>query len=104
MPVPRIGRCIVPMLMILLVVLFPGSIIGQTAPAQPTPQGSGADRFEGLARQATAAREEGRTEEAIHYYEGALQLKPDWIDGLWYLGTLYADAGRYRDAIPLSRK
>ena len=104
MPVPRISRCIVPALMILLVVLFTESIIAQTAPAQPVQQGSGTDSFEGLARQATAAREEGKTEDAIHLYEGALQLKPDWTDGLWYLGTLYADAGRYRDAIPAFQK
>ena len=104
MPVPRIGRCIIPVLMILLVVLFTGSIIGQTAPGQLAQQGSGTGNFEALARQATAAREEGKTEEAIHFYEGSLQLKPDWTDGLWYLGTLYADAGRYRDAIPAFQK
>jgi tetratricopeptide (TPR) repeat protein len=79
-------------------------MIGQTAPAQPAQQGSGTDSFEALARQATAAREEGNTEEAIRFYEGALRLNPDWTDGLWYLGTLYADAGRYSEAIPAFQK
>ncbi len=79
-------------------------MVGQTAPAQPVQQGSGTESFEALARQATAAREEGKTEEAIHFYEGALQQSPDWTDGLWYLGTLYADAGRYNEAIPAFQK
>ena len=104
MPIPRIGRCIVPVLSAALVLLFPESTIGQTAAAQSVQQGSGTDSFEMLAKQATAAREEGKAEEAIHFYEGALQQKPDWTDGLWYLGILYADAGRYRDAIPAFQK
>jgi len=104
MPVSRIGRCIIPVLITLLVVLATGLMSGQTAPGQPARQGAGTDSFEGLARQATAAREQGKTEEAIRFYEGALQLNPDWTDGSWYLGTLYADAGRYRDAIPAFQK
>jgi tetratricopeptide (TPR) repeat protein len=105
MPVPRIGRCILSMLAAAaLVSFFPASMIGKPSPAQMTQQGSGTNRFDGLARQATAAREEGKTEEAIHFYESALQLKPDWNDGLWYLGILYADAGRYSDAIPAFQK
>jgi tetratricopeptide (TPR) repeat protein len=104
MPNPRIGRCIVSVLAAALVLLFPGSMMGQPAPAQLAQQRSGTDSFEALARQAAAAREEGKTEEAIHFYEGALQLNPDWTDGLWYLGILYADSGRYSDAIPAFQK
>ena len=104
MPIPRIGRCIVCVLAIALVLRFPGSLIGQTAAAQVAQQGSGTASFEALARQASAAREEGKTEEAIRFYEGALQVNPDWTDGLWYLGTLYADAGRYGEAIPAFQK
>ncbi|MGC2194940.1 MAG: tetratricopeptide repeat protein [Terriglobales bacterium] len=104
MPIPRIDRCTVPVLATALVLLFPGSMVGQTAPAQLAQQESGTPNFEALAKQATAAREEGKTEEAIHFYEGALQHNPDWTDGLWYLGTLYADAGRYNEAIPAFQK
>jgi tetratricopeptide (TPR) repeat protein len=104
MPISRIGRCIVPVLATALVFLFPGSMLGQTGSVQPAQQGSGTDSFEALARQATSAREEGNTEEAIHLYAGALQQNPDWTDGLWYLGTLYADAGRYNEAIPAFQK
>ena len=104
MPIPRIGRCIVPVLATALVLLFAGVMIGQTAPAQPAQQGSGTSSLEAIAGQATAAREAGKTEEAIHLYEAALQINPDWTDGLWYLGTLYADAGRYNEAIPAFQK
>jgi tetratricopeptide (TPR) repeat protein len=83
-----------------LFVLFPRSMVGQTAPPQPAQQGSGTPSFEKLAGQATAARNEGKTEDAIRYYQDALHLNPDWTDGSWYLGTLYADAGRYSEAIP----
>jgi tetratricopeptide (TPR) repeat protein len=100
MPIPRFGRCIAVALAITLFALFSGLMVGQPAPAQPAQQGSGTASFEDLARQATAAREEGKTEEAIRFYEGARQLRPDWTDGSWYLGTLYADAGRYSEAIP----
>src|SRR5882762_4385880 len=104
MPIQPTGRCIVSMLAAALVLFLPGSMIGQTGSGQLAQQGSGTDSFDALARQATAAREEGKTEEAIHFYEGALQQKPDWTDGLWYLGTLYADASRYTDAIPAFQK
>jgi tetratricopeptide (TPR) repeat protein len=79
-------------------------MIGQPAPAEPAWQGPGTASFESLARQATAAREDGKTEDAIRFYEGALQVNPDWTDGLWYLGTLYADEGRYSEAIPAFQK
>ena len=104
MPIPRISRRIVPVLATALVLLFAASMIGQTAPAQPVQQRTGTDTFDALAKQATKAREEGQTEEAIHFYEGALLQNPDWTDGLWYLGTLYADAGRYNEAIPAFQK
>lgn len=101
MPFPRLGRCIAPVLASVLIVLSClGSMIGQPAPGQPIQREPGIASFEELARQATAAREQGQIEEAIRFYEGALHLHPDWTDGSWYLGTLYADAGRYREAIP----
>lgn len=55
--------------------------------------------FEEVSREATSAREEGKSEEAIRYYEAALKVRPDWPDGWWYLGSLRADAGHYPDAI-----
>jgi tetratricopeptide (TPR) repeat protein len=60
--------------------------------------------LESLAQKAGAAREAGRAQEAIRYYTEALRLRPDWDEGLWYLGTIYYDSDRYAEAIPLFRK
>lgn len=60
----------------------------------------GAATFDELARQAAAAREADHVPEAIHLYHQALQLKPDWSEGWFYLGTLYYDSDRYADAQP----
>ncbi len=48
------------------------------------------DAFEDLARKASAAREQDRVDEAIDLHQKALALRPDWIEGWWYIGTLYA--------------
>lgn len=65
-------------------------------------QTSSLDRvdFETLARSATAARESGKSEEAIRDYKQALAIHPDWPEGWWYFGTLLYDSDRYRDAVP----
>jgi hypothetical protein len=44
--------------------------------------------FEQLAAQANRAREADKIPQAIQLYKEALQLKPAWPDGWWYLGTL----------------
>jgi|ERR1700691_43152 len=56
--------------------------------------------FEELARQAAAAREADQVPQALDLYQQALQLKPDWPEGWFYLGTLYYDSDRYADAQP----
>lgn len=60
--------------------------------------------FDTLSRQADAARVEGNSSEAILDYERALKVRPDWPEGWWYLGTLYADTGRFPDAIAVFKK
>jgi tetratricopeptide (TPR) repeat protein len=56
--------------------------------------------FHELARQAAAARHADHVPQAIDLYQQALQLKPDWSEGWFYLGTLYYDSDRYADAQP----
>ncbi|HUE20575.1 MAG TPA: tetratricopeptide repeat protein [Bryobacteraceae bacterium] len=60
----------------------------------------GAATFDELAGLAAAAREADRVPQAINLYRQALQLKPDWSEGWFYLGTLYYDSDRYADAQP----
>ncbi len=56
---------------------------------------SAADDFGSLAARATAAREAGRAEEAARFYQQALQLKPAWAEGWWYLGMAAYDGDAY---------
>lgn len=60
--------------------------------------------FEELAKAATAAREAGNVQQATKDYRSAVQLRPDWTEGWWYLGTMAYDADRYADAIPAFQK
>jgi len=56
-----------------------------------------AEGFAVLAERARAALAASRDAEALEAVRSALALKPDWDEGLWYLGTLEYQAGR-RDA------
>ena len=52
--------------------------------------------FEELAAQAAAAREANKTAQAIDLYQQALQMKPAWKEGWWFLGTLAYAADQYK--------
>jgi tetratricopeptide (TPR) repeat protein len=60
--------------------------------------------FDSLAQSAAAARDSGRALDAIPLYRRALDLRPDWTEGWWYLGTLLYDANQFGDAIPAFQK
>ena len=55
-----------------------------SSPASPD------NAFEDLARKASTAREQDRVDEAIDLHQKALALRPDWIEGWWYIGAMYA--------------
>ncbi len=54
--------------------------------------------FEQLAEAAKGARDENRDDAAIESYRQALKLKPEWDEGLWYLGTLLYETENYFEA------
>jgi tetratricopeptide (TPR) repeat protein len=56
---------------------------------------SSADDFDSLAARAAAAREAGDAAAAGALYRQALQLKPAWAEGWWYLGMAAYDADAY---------
>ena len=69
------------------------------------PQESAAPaNFEALAKSATAAREAGRTGDAIRDYKRAVAISADWEEGWWYLGTVEYDNDHYSEAIPAFQK
>src|SRR5512142_2668580 len=86
-------------LIALLVLPARGGAPAQAAPAQATPaQAVAGESFESAARRAQAAREAARDAEAIAAYQAALALRPEWDEGLWYLGSLLYQSGRRAEA------
>jgi tetratricopeptide (TPR) repeat protein len=63
-------------------------------------QAQGDSGFDAVSSNATTAREAGRIEEAIRDYRASLNLRPDWDEGWWYLGTLSYDVDHFQEAIP----
>ncbi len=58
--------------------------------------------FDDVVGAATAARQRDDVAQAIGLYRQALQLKPEWPDGWWFLGSLQYEAEAYaagRDAL-----
>jgi predicted Zn-dependent protease len=68
---------------------------------QPAPRASSrapsGPGFDELARQADAAREAGRLDEADTLYRDALRLKPGWGRGWWMVGGLAYEQDRFAD-------
>jgi tetratricopeptide (TPR) repeat protein len=54
--------------------------------------------FERLVREANAARQANRLDDAIATYQQALRIRPSWAEGHWSLGTLYYELDRYQEA------
>jgi len=58
-----------------------------------------APQFSDVAGRAAAARDQGNLSQAISLYNQAVQLKPDWAEGWFYLGMLQYSADSYQPAI-----
>jgi tetratricopeptide (TPR) repeat protein len=67
-------------------------------------QEGGQPNFDNLAKAAAGAREAGKIDEAVRAYQHAVEMRADWEEGWWYLGTLQYDADRFADAIPALQK
>ncbi len=74
----------------LMLLLLPS---GDQPAARPRPSPS----FEALSRQAMAARDAGRLDEAVVLFRKALKQKPDWADGWWGVGSIAYDRDQYVD-------
>jgi tetratricopeptide (TPR) repeat protein len=64
---------------------------------------AGMPSFAALSKEADLAREGNRDEDAIQLYRRALALKPDWQEGLWYLGSLLYEKEQYVAACDVLR-
>jgi predicted Zn-dependent protease len=65
--------------------------------AQPAPPPPPSASFDDLARRADAARVAGRLDEAAALYRQALDRRPKWAEGLFYLGTMAYDRDRFEE-------
>jgi predicted Zn-dependent protease len=63
-----------------------------------------AQSFEQISQAAQRARDEARDGDAIRLFQQGLKLKPDWNEGLWYLGTLLYEKERFAEARDLLRR
>ncbi len=72
--------------------------------AQAVPAGTAAQSFEQVARAAQKARDENRDEEAIRLFQQGLKLKPEWDEGLWYLGTMLYEKEQFGGSRDLLRQ
>jgi len=51
--------------------------------------------FPEIAKQASAAREANRVDDAIRLYREGVRIKPAWAEGWWFLGTPYYDTNKF---------
>jgi tetratricopeptide (TPR) repeat protein len=66
--------------------------------AHPQVRSSTASDFPTLSDRAAAARDAGRLGEAAALYRKALELRSDWKEGWWALGTILYDQEQHADA------
>jgi tetratricopeptide (TPR) repeat protein len=67
-------------------------------PDPPAPAKEGvATSFEDISTRATRAREAERLDEAARLYRQAVDLRPDWAEGWWFLGTMAYDGDRFEE-------
>jgi tetratricopeptide (TPR) repeat protein len=81
----------------------PADSRGESPPARPSGSpapvaASPAASFDAIVKKAEAAKEAGHYDDAIQYYRQALKLKPQWMEGRFFLGTLLYDNDRPEDA------
>lgn len=68
-----------------------GVCFGATLAAQSS------NEFDAIVKSADAARDAGKTDKALDFYQQALHIKPDWKEGWWVMGSMLYDADRYQE-------
>jgi tetratricopeptide (TPR) repeat protein len=68
------------------------------AAAKPAPKPAlSSPEFDRLVKEATAAREEQRWEEAVQLYSRIVKMRPKYVEGHWYQGTAYYTLDDYEN-------
>jgi len=71
------------------------ALVSMASPAFPAPPQKS---FDEVVKQATSARHEDRTNEAIGLYREAVKMRPSWDEGWLLLGTVLYDQDRFPEA------
>lgn len=82
-----------------LLLAFAVSVSAQAIPAKAPAQS-----FEQVSQAAQQARDENRDDDAIRLFQQGLKSKPDWDEGLWYLGTMLYEKEHFSQARDLLRQ
>ena len=75
-----------------------------SAIASQKPSAASRQSFDQLLQAADQARDENRDDEAIRLYRRAVAEQPESEQGLWYLGTLLYEKGRYGEGRDVLRQ
>ena len=79
--------------------LLTAALVSLAAAAQlVAPLAAGQRTAETVASRASAARNAGRLEEAVALYKEGVAARPDWAEGLWFLGASLYELTRYSEA------
>lgn len=79
---------------IAMAVVLPGrSVAAQPAATAVAPAVS----FDSLSRQAATARDAGKLDAALIFYQRALKLRPSWDEGWWNLGSIEYDRDKFAE-------
>jgi tetratricopeptide (TPR) repeat protein len=70
----------------------------------PVLSGVPSKSFEQISKEADAARQAERLNDAISLYQAGLRLRPGWSEGWWALGTLLYDQDRFPEALTAFRR
>ncbi len=80
------------------------AVFGQAAATPKKPAASAQKpaaanpKFDRIVREAAAARDARKIEEAIALYQEAVRLRPSWVEGYWHIGTGFYELDRYAEA------
>ena len=85
---------------------FPAVLLlfAQAATAAQSARPNPGPSFDTLSRQAAAARDANRLDEAVALYRRALKIRPSWDEGWWNLGSITYDQDKYAECAPAFQK
>jgi tetratricopeptide (TPR) repeat protein len=76
----------------------PAAQTPKTSPPKAATPPAAATEFNRLVKEAAAAREAGRIDEAIALYQKGVRQRPSWAEGYWFLGTALYELDKYAEA------